>query len=143
MLFTTSTTTIHTLPILTCGDVWPCPRLTRSLLDYTVRPNSPALELRLVVNKVARIVVSYLTDPTLDVRAVLVAGAGFFLDSYDIFAINLITTLLGVVFYSSESSLNGYGGNDGILPDPVNQALKASTSGGIVLGMIIFGWLAE
>ncbi|KAH0523934.1 hypothetical protein TsFJ059_008876 [Trichoderma semiorbis] len=77
------------------------------------------------------------------VRAVLVAGAGFFLDSYDIFAINLITTLLGVVFYSSDSSLNGYGGNDGILPDPVNQALKASTSGGIVLGMIIFGWLAD
>ncbi|EHK20878.1 uncharacterized protein TRIVIDRAFT_59225 [Trichoderma virens Gv29-8] len=77
------------------------------------------------------------------VRAVLVAGAGFFLDSYDIFAINLITSLLGLVFYSGDTSFNGYGGNNGVLPDPVNQALKASTSGGIVLGMIIFGWLAD
>ncbi|KAH6605362.1 hypothetical protein Trco_007069 [Trichoderma cornu-damae] len=77
------------------------------------------------------------------IRAVLVAGAGFFLDSYDIFAINLITSLLGLVFYSGNASQNGYGGNHGILPDPVNQALKASTSGGIVLGMIIFGWLAD
>ena len=30
------------------------------------------------------------------VRAVAVAGVGFFLDSYDIFAINLVTTFLGV-----------------------------------------------
>jgi PHS family inorganic phosphate transporter-like MFS transporter len=74
---------------------------------------------------------------------VLVAGAGFFLDSYDIFAINLITTLLGLVFYSGDDHINGYGGNGGALPDTVNQALKASTSGGIVLGMLIFGLLAE
>jgi PHS family inorganic phosphate transporter-like MFS transporter len=78
-----------------------------------------------------------------DVRAVLVAGAGFFLDSYDIFAINLITTLLGVVYWSGEDAQDGYGGNDGHLPNPINQALKASTSGGIVVGMILFGWLAE
>ncbi|KAM0476454.1 hypothetical protein ACHAPX_006367 [Trichoderma viride] len=77
------------------------------------------------------------------VRAVLVAGAGFFIDSYDIFAINLIVSLLGLVFYSGDTSVNGYGGNGGILPDPINQALKASTSGGIVLGMFFFGWLAE
>lgn len=79
----------------------------------------------------------------LDVRAVLVAGAGFFIDSYDIFAINLIVSLLGLVFYSGDTSVNGYGGNGGILPDSINQALKASTSGGIVLGMFFFGWLAE
>ncbi|KAL6866879.1 major facilitator superfamily domain-containing protein [Trichoderma novae-zelandiae] len=77
------------------------------------------------------------------VRAVLVAGAGFFLDSYDIFAINLITSLLGLVFYSGDNHVNGYGGNGGILPDSVNQALKASTSGGIVLGMLVFGLLAD
>ncbi|KAM0462058.1 hypothetical protein ACHAO4_001250 [Trichoderma viride] len=77
------------------------------------------------------------------VRAVLVAGAGFFIDSYDIFAINLIVSLLGLVFYSGDTSVNGYGGNGGILPDHINQALKASTSGGIVLGMFIFGWLAD
>jgi hypothetical protein len=78
-----------------------------------------------------------------DVRAVLVAGVGFFLDSYDIFAINLITVLLGVVFWGDPNPQNGFSGNDGYLPDPVNQAFKASTSAGIVVGMIVFGWLAE
>ncbi|CAM1503102.1 Fc.00g078780.m01.CDS01 [Cosmosporella sp. VM-42] len=77
------------------------------------------------------------------VRAVLVAGVGFFLDSYDIFAINLITTLLGVVFWGDKDPRNGFGGNNGILPDPVNQAFKASTSAGIVIGMVVFGWLAD
>lgn len=76
-------------------------------------------------------------------RAVLVAGVGFFLDSYDIFAINLITTLLGMVFWSGDEFRDGYGGNNGILPGPIHQALKASTSAGIVIGMVLFGWLAE
>ncbi|KAI5459755.1 major facilitator superfamily domain-containing protein [Mariannaea sp. PMI_226] len=77
------------------------------------------------------------------VRAVLVAGVGFFLDSYDIFAINLVVTLLGVVFWGDDDSRNGFGGNNGVLPDPVNQAIKASTSAGIVIGMILFGRLAD
>lgn len=77
------------------------------------------------------------------VRAVLVAGVGFFLDSYDIFAINLITTLLGLVFWTGDESQDGFGGNKGHLPSPVSQALKASTSAGIVLGMIVFGWMAD
>ncbi|ORY65222.1 major facilitator superfamily domain-containing protein [Pseudomassariella vexata] len=79
------------------------------------------------------------------VRAVVVAGIGFFLDSYDIFAINLITTLLGVVFWqgSPEDAGNGYGGNYGSLPTPVSQAFKASTSAGIVIGQVLLGWLAD
>lgn len=75
-----------------------------------------------------------LTHP--DVRAVLVAGAGFLLDSYNIFAINLVTTLLGLAYYSDQ-------GGTGHLPSNISQALKASTSAGIVIGMILFGWLAE
>lgn len=73
------------------------------------------------------------------------AGVGFFLDSYDIFAINLIVTLLGVAFWSGppEQATHGYGGNNGELPGPVNSALKASTSGGIIIGQIVFGWLAD
>ncbi|KAH9887839.1 H+ symporter [Xylariomycetidae sp. FL2044] len=70
------------------------------------------------------------------VRAVLVAGIGFFLDSYDIFAINLITTLLGVVFWQGAP-------NHGILPGPVSQTLKSSTSAGIVVGQVLFGWMAD
>ncbi|OIW28456.1 phosphate:H+ symporter [Coniochaeta ligniaria NRRL 30616] len=77
------------------------------------------------------------------VRAVLVAGVGFFLDSYSIFAINLITTFLGVVFWEGSKSSNGFGGNNGVLPTSVSQALKASMSAGIVIGQILFGWLAD
>ncbi|KAI0406235.1 major facilitator superfamily domain-containing protein [Xylaria palmicola] len=79
------------------------------------------------------------------VRAVLVAGIGFLLDSYDIFAINLVTTLLGVVFWQGApgDGTNGYGGNYGVLPTSVSQALKTSTSAGIVIGQVLFGWLAD
>ncbi|KAI8633381.1 phosphate permease [Xylariaceae sp. FL1651] len=79
------------------------------------------------------------------VRAVLVAGIGFFLDSYDIFAINLVTTLLGVVFWSGPppDAVDGYGGNKGMLPNSVSQTLKASTSAGIIIGQVVFGWLAD
>lgn len=78
-------------------------------------------------------------------RAVLIAGTGFFIDSYQIFAINLITIFLGLAFWqgSPEDSHNGFGGNNGHLPTTVNQVLKASTSAGIVIGQILFGWLAD
>ncbi|KAK7748882.1 hypothetical protein SLS53_000906 [Cytospora paraplurivora] len=79
------------------------------------------------------------------VRAVLVAGVGFFLDSYDIFSINLITIFLGLVFWqgSPEDARNGFGGNGGMLPVTVSQALKASMSAGVMIGQILFGWLAD
>ena len=80
---------------------------------------------------------------TTDVRSSLVAGIGFFLDSYDIFAINLIATFLGVVFWQGKESSYGYGGNGGQLPVPVSQALKGSTSAGIIIGQAVFGWLAD
>ena len=73
----------------------------------------------------------------------MVAGVGFFLDSYDIFAINLITTLLGMVFWSGSVDKDGFGGNNGTLPSTINQALKMSTTAGMVIGMIGLGWMAE
>lgn len=75
----------------------------------------------------------------------LIAGVGFLIDSYQIFSINLITIFLGLVFWqgSPEDSRNGFGGNNGRLPTSVNQALKASTSAGIIIGQILFGWLAD
>lgn len=70
---------------------------------------------------------------------------GFFLDSYDIFAINVITTFLGLSFWQGppEDARYGFGGNNGSLPTPVSQALKASTSAGIILGQVVFGYLAD
>lgn len=100
----------------------------------------PNLRRRLALSEIDKVPFGFY-----HVRAVLVAGIGFFLDSYDIFAINMITTLLGVVFWHGppEEAVNGYGGNYGTLPVPVSQTLKASTSAGIVVGQILFGWLAD
>jgi PHS family inorganic phosphate transporter-like MFS transporter len=68
------------------------------------------------------------------VRAVTVAGAGFFADSYDFFAINLALQMIGISFWH---------GNGGNIPDHLQTAIKAATSGGAVIGQIVFGWLAD
>ncbi|KAI6779882.1 phosphate:H+ symporter [Emericellopsis cladophorae] len=105
--------------------------------DYSHIPD-PNLRRRLALSDIDKVPFGWY-----HVRAILVAGVGFFLDSYDIFAINLITSLLGLVFWGGGDPDNGYGGNQGHLPGPINQALKASTSSGIIIGMILFGWLAD
>lgn len=68
------------------------------------------------------------------VRASLVAGVGFFTDSYDIFAINLCSNMLGVVYWPE---------NKGKIPTSADTAIKVSTSGGTVIGQLFFGWLAD
>ncbi len=71
------------------------------------------------------------------VRAVVVAGIGFFTDAYDIFAINLVTAMLGVVFWHSAKSKPGF------IPANSDTAIKVATSGGTVIGQIGFGILAD
>src|SRR5215471_2546685 len=68
------------------------------------------------------------------VRAIVVAGVGFFTDAYDLFAINLVSSMLGVVFFQS---------NKGKIPSSSDTAIKVATSGGTVLGQVGFGWLAD
>lgn len=70
---------------------------------------------------------------------------GFFLDSYAIFSINLITVFLGLAFWQGgpEDARYGFGGNYGTLPTPVAQALKVAMSAGMLLGQIAFGCLAD
>jgi len=58
--------------------------------------------------------------------------------------VNLITSILGMVFWQGAPTPgSNHGGNNGSLPTSVNTAIKASTSGGAVLGQIGFGWLAD
>jgi MFS transporter, PHS family, inorganic phosphate transporter len=71
------------------------------------------------------------------VRAVVVAGIGFFTDAYDIFAINLVTAMLGVVYWHDAKT------KPGTIPSPSDTAIKVATSGGTVLGQVGFGWLAD
>ncbi|KAJ5633272.1 phosphate:H+ symporter [Penicillium lividum] len=71
------------------------------------------------------------------VRAVVVAGVGFFTDSYDIFAINLCVSMLGVVYWQTAAT------NPGKIPSSSDTAIKVATSGGTVIGQLFFGWLAD
>ncbi|KAH8665716.1 putative inorganic phosphate transporter PHO84 [Tricladium varicosporioides] len=70
------------------------------------------------------------------VRACVVAGIGFFTDSYDIFAINLVTSMLGISFFQNSKS-------KGTIPSESDTAIKVATSGGTVLGQLGFGYLAD
>ncbi|KAK1824981.1 acid phosphatase pho5 [Friedmanniomyces endolithicus] len=70
------------------------------------------------------------------IRAIVVAGIGFFTDAYDIFAIGIVTTLLGIVYFQGKK-------NGGVIPTSADTAIKVATSGGTVLGQLGFGILAD
>lgn len=70
-------------------------------------------------------------------RAVVVAGVGFFTDSYDIFAINLCSAMLGVAYWQTAAT------RPGKIPYSADTAVKVSTSAGTVVGQLLFGWLAD
>ncbi|KAI0694662.1 phosphate transporter [Cerioporus squamosus] len=66
------------------------------------------------------------------VRVVLVAGAGFFTDAYDIFAINIVAVMLGYVY-----------GHNQKLSANQDLGVKVATPVGTVFGQLLFGWLAD
>ncbi|KAL1924999.1 uncharacterized protein VTP21DRAFT_4653 [Calcarisporiella thermophila] len=68
------------------------------------------------------------------IRACIVAGIGFFTDSYDLFAINLASLILGWTYYSE---------NGNTLPNNVDTAIKVSASVGTMVGQFLFGYLAD
>lgn len=73
------------------------------------------------------------------IRAIVVAGIGFFTDAYDIFAINLVTAMLGVVYWQDAKDPK----KAGIIPEHSDTAIKVATSGGTVIGQVGFGAAAD
>ena len=67
------------------------------------------------------------------VRACVVAGVGFFTDSYDIFTASLLTIMLGIVYYPGV----------GKMPTSSDNAIKLANSAGTVVGQLGFGFLAD
>ncbi|KZO99324.1 phosphate permease [Calocera viscosa TUFC12733] len=67
------------------------------------------------------------------VKAVLVAGVGFFTDAYDIFAISIAATMLGLVYNNGNTTL---GTN-------ADLGIKVATPVGTLVGQLVFGWLAD
>ncbi|KAK9473825.1 major facilitator superfamily domain-containing protein [Dipodascopsis tothii] len=68
------------------------------------------------------------------VRAIIIAGIGFFTDAYDIFAINIAVTMLGYVYFADNKSK---------LPTNSDTAVKVATSAGTVIGQLFFGYMAD
>ncbi|KAK4516581.1 uncharacterized protein ATC70_011556 [Mucor velutinosus] len=68
------------------------------------------------------------------VRTILTSGAGFFTDSYDVFIINLVTPMLGYVYYASNSNK---------MPADVEGIVKGMASVGTLIGQLLFGFLGD
>ncbi|KAK0302045.1 Inorganic phosphate transporter pho84 [Friedmanniomyces endolithicus] len=66
------------------------------------------------------------------IRAVIVAGSGFFTDAYDLFSANFIVNMIGLAYYEG-----------GVMSTGAQTAIKLSTTAGAVIGQVIFGWLAD
>ncbi|GBE87453.1 Repressible high-affinity phosphate permease [Sparassis crispa] len=72
-------------------------------------------------------------------RVSLVAGAGFFTDAYDIFAISIASTMLGYV-YGTGCDPNP---NNCHLNDNLGLGIKVAMPVGNLFGQLFFGWLAD
>ncbi|KAI8641593.1 general substrate transporter [Parasitella parasitica] len=67
-------------------------------------------------------------------RTILTSGAGFFTDSYDVFIINLVTPMLGFVYYAH---------NNNKIPSDIEGVLKGMSSVGTFIGQLLFGFLGD
>ena len=63
----------------------------------------------------------------------MVAGAGFYTDAYDIFAVNFANVMVGYVYFPEAGKLS----------TPQDTAIKIATSSGTVIGQLVFGFLAD
>ncbi|KAJ2799269.1 hypothetical protein H4R20_004505 [Coemansia guatemalensis] len=72
------------------------------------------------------------------IKTCLVAGAGFFTDSYDIFAINLCSLIMGYVYYA-----DAQGSAANTTPTKIDMWVKGSTQLGCIIGQFLFGYLSD
>ncbi|KAI3700558.1 hypothetical protein L2E82_45191 [Cichorium intybus] len=70
--------------------------------------------------------------------AIVIAGMGFFTDAYDLFAISLVTKLLGRIYYHTDGALK-----PGTLPPGVNSSVTGVALVGTLAGQLFFGWLGD
>lgn len=65
------------------------------------------------------------------IKAVVIAGMGFFTDAYDLFSIGLLTKLIGKIYYPSGIPLN------------VNSAITGVALCGTFAGQLFFGFMGD
>ncbi|PON96884.1 Phosphate transporter [Trema orientale] len=71
-------------------------------------------------------------------KAIMIAGMGFFTDAYDLFCISTISKLLGRLYYFDPTSPK-----PGKLPNNVNNAVIGVALVGTLAGQLFFGWLGD
>lgn len=74
------------------------------------------------------------------VKAIVIAGMGFFTDAYDLFCITAVAMLLGRLYYYNPASLKH---DAGTLPPHVNNAITGVALCGTLAGQLFFGWLGD
>ncbi|GAB4850914.1 Probable inorganic phosphate transporter 1-7 [Ancistrocladus abbreviatus] len=70
--------------------------------------------------------------------AIVIAGMGFFTDSYDLFSISVVTKLLGRLYYQVPGTPK-----PGVLPINVNASVSGIALCGAFAGQLFFGWLGD
>ncbi|KAK9059636.1 hypothetical protein SSX86_020340 [Deinandra increscens subsp. villosa] len=72
-------------------------------------------------------------------KAIVIAGMGFFTDAYDLFCISTVSKLLGRLYFSDHTSNNG----PGKLPIGINNFVIGVALIGTLSGQLVFGWLGD
>lgn len=70
---------------------------------------------------------------------VIVAGIGFLTDSFDLFSLNVVTPMIGYVYWSEKPDSNGIPK----VPKQVGTAMMCATLGGTMIGQVVFGFGAD
>ncbi|GAB4850903.1 Probable inorganic phosphate transporter 1-5 [Ancistrocladus abbreviatus] len=70
--------------------------------------------------------------------AIVIAGMGFFTDSYDLFSISIVTKLLGRLYNQVPGTPK-----PGVLPINVNVSVSGVALRGAFAGQLFFGWLGD
>ena len=76
-------------------------------------------------------------------KVIVVAGAGFFTDAYDLFCISLLTKLLGRIYYQDNPFTIQNTVDPGRLPIEVDAAVSAVALVGTLCGQVLFGYLGD
>ncbi|KAI0319221.1 phosphate permease [Amylostereum chailletii] len=77
------------------------------------------------------------------VKVCFVAGVGFFTDAYDIFAINIASTMLGYVYNNPANAAHSTHALNTTLGINQDLGIKVATPIGNIIGQLLFGWLAD
>ncbi|XVF50939.1 hypothetical protein PTKIN_Ptkin04bG0144100 [Pterospermum kingtungense] len=72
------------------------------------------------------------------IKAIVIAGMGFFTDAYDLFCITAVSKLLGRLYYYDLRH-----NNPGKLPHQINNLVTGVALFGTLSGQLFFGWLGD